>query len=76
MDDAGFEQLLTRLLEQDLSVGTGAFRDALLVRCLDELGSSCRGRTLADGDLELLAAAGDPASVRIPPFGDTTSHQV
>lgn len=59
MNDRDFEILLKKLLAQDLSAGTEAFRDALLDRCLDVL---CEddGLEVSDDDLELLAAAGDP----------------
>lgn len=56
------EQEIRRILSQDLSAGTEAFRDALLARCLEVLGSddSESGLDLFDEDLELLAAAGSP----------------
>ena len=72
MDNAELESLLTRVFQADLSVGTEAFRDELLVRCLDVLGADDGtaqsdatllafngGRDLDDGELEFLAAAGD-----------------
>ena len=60
MNDREFEQRLEQLLRQDLSVGTEAFRDALLARCLDELpGAGDEPRQLDIADLELVAAAGD-----------------
>ena len=54
------EHDLERILRQDLAQGTEAFRDDLLARCLAEL-SSQDAAELTDGELELLAAAGDPA---------------
>ena len=62
MDDQKFEQVLGRLLNQDLSVGTEEFRDALLERCLDQIDSNDNIITLKDTDLDQLAAAGE----RIP----------
>lgn len=68
MDVREFEKMLERLLNEDLSKGTDAFRDALLARCLDVLGSddhtqSIDGdggiRPIDESDLEFLAAAGD-----------------
>lgn len=54
------EHDLERILRQDLAQGTEAFRDDLLARCLAEL-SSQDAAELSDDELELLAAAGDPA---------------
>ena len=59
MDEREFEQNVSRLMKQDFSAGTEAFRDALLVRCLDELGTAEDGVELDDGFLDMLAAAGD-----------------
>ena len=59
MDDDKLEQKLQQLLKQDLSAGTESFRDALLARCLDELGADEDGSELDDEALDLLAAAGD-----------------
>jgi len=56
------EDELRRILSQDLSVGTEAFRDALLARCLDVLAAG-DGADLGDDELELLAAAGDPSAM-------------
>ena len=66
MDDGEIERLLARLLKQDLSEGTEGFRDALLNRCLNELGAEdgADGDEVAildDDSLEMLAAAGDVA---------------
>ena len=52
---------LTRMLGEAHSAGTEAFRDALLARCLDVLDEDERSDDLTDGDLDLLAAAGNPA---------------
>ena len=54
------EHDLERILRQDLARGTEAFRDDLLARCLAVL-SSQDAAELSDGELELLAAAGDPS---------------
>lgn len=65
MDNHEFEQELQRLLKQDFSAGTEAFRDALLARCLKELNRADRGDDdfrafeIPDENLEMLAAAGD-----------------
>ena len=53
------EKEITRILRQDLSVGTEAFRDNLLARCIAELGTDDYAIELDDADLELLSAAGD-----------------
>ena len=60
MDDREFDQKLGRLMKQDFSAGTEAFRDGLLERCLAELDSEDEGRVLDDDELDMLAAAGDP----------------
>ena len=60
------ENELRRILSQDLSVGTEAFRDALLARCLQVLGEDGAATELCDEELELLAAAGDMSSVSGP----------
>lgn len=62
MDGREFEQQLEKLLSQDLSVGTEAFRDNLLERCLGVLDSD-EGMEIDDSALELLAAAGDFSSM-------------
>lgn len=65
MESHEFEQMLERMLGQDFSKGTEAFRDALLERCLGELnaGGSAdapdfRAFELSDDQLDLLSAAG------------------
>ena len=58
MDDQKFEQVLGRLLNQDLSVGTEEFRDALLERCLIVLDADDEGACIDDSTMELLSAAG------------------
>lgn len=66
MDEREFGEMLQRLLEQDLSIGTEGFRDKLLARCLDVLGADSQALDgvfcdeLTDAELELLAAGGDP----------------
>ena len=53
------EQEIRRILGKDLSVGTEAFRDSLLKRCLSVLDSGSEdGIELDDDQIELLAAAG------------------
>lgn len=65
VDDRKFENKLQQMLKLDLSAGTEAFRDDLLARCLDVLGSDSasndpsEGIELDDATLDLLAAAGD-----------------
>ena len=66
MDEREFESMLKRLLNQDFSAGTEAFRDKLLARCLEVLdvdsrttGNIIEFGELTDADLDLLAAAGD-----------------
>ena len=64
MNASEFEQLLMRLMRQDLSVGTETFRDELLARCMDALNTNeatafDEGTELSDAELDLLAAAGD-----------------
>lgn len=60
MDDREFEKKLEQLLQADLSVGTEAFRDALLARCLKALPEAIdEPQSLEDADLVLLAAAGN-----------------
>lgn len=60
MDNREFDRMLGRVLRTDLSKGTESFRDALLAQCLAQLNSDDEGIELADEDLELLAAAGEP----------------
>ena len=55
------EQEIIRILSQDRSVGTEAFRDELLARCLEVLDSESVYE-VSDDELELLAAAGDPTT--------------
>ena len=76
MDESEFERELRRLMQLDFPTGTEEFREALLARCLAVLGEDDAGADLDDGDLELLAAAGDagadmdPGMVRRALFGD------
>ena len=78
-----FENWLGQLMKLDLAAGTEAFRDELLVRCLDVLCSDSvgdhdaderfRAYELSDDDLDLLAAAGEPTLPQTgQPFGDNT----
>ena len=73
------EREIEKLLAQDLSAGSEAFRDELLSRCLAVLGTeesafvATRGdvRVLEDETLDMLAAAGDPASWnQVPEFNE------
>lgn len=66
MDDKRFEQMIEKLLKQDFSSGTEAFRDALLARCLDELDADIRESDLSDEELEMLAAAGNLSAMQDP----------
>ena len=59
MNDREFEAMLQRLIEQDLSAETDAFREALLARCLAVLDTGDEGLELPDDEIELLAAAGN-----------------
>lgn len=60
------ERELRRIVSQDFSVGTEAFRDALLARCLEVLGEDGAAAELGDEELELLAAAGDMSATGGP----------
>ena len=55
------ERDIAQILKHDFSVGTEAFRDKLLQRCLDTLRSANEETVIDDSDLEMLAAAGDPS---------------
>ena len=61
MKEREFESELERLMKRDRSERVDEFRDALLQRCLNVLDTEARGISLSDADLDLLAAAGDPA---------------
>ena len=50
--------MIERILAQGFSEGTEEFREALLQRCLDALNDDESYRSLSDGDLDMLAAAG------------------
>lgn len=54
------EQDIIRMLSEDYSAGTDAFREELLERCLEVLGDEDHAVELDDQELEMLAAAGDP----------------
>ena len=59
MNDRELDQTLERLMKQDFSARTEAFRDTLLERCLSVLDEDDEGRCLDDAELDMLAAAGD-----------------
>lgn len=59
MSNREYEQTLERVLSQDFSDGTEAFRDELLNRCLAVLESDEHASVIPDEELEMLAAAGD-----------------
>lgn len=65
VSDREFEELVKELMKQDFAAGTEEFRDALLARCLDVLGTdgdsaeAADGVALSDSEIDLLAAAGD-----------------
>ena len=63
MTKDGFERMLAQTLKQDASLGTEAFRDALLTRCLAVLNADEEGTELTDEQLDMLSAAGDPNMV-------------
>lgn len=62
MDGRRFERMIGRLMKQDLSAGTEAFREDLLARCLDVLDAdeSDECKEVSDSELDMLAAAGIP----------------
>lgn len=59
MEDRALDKTLERLLQQDFSAGTEAFRDELLSRCLAVLGADDGVGVVDDNLLDMLAAAGD-----------------
>lgn len=61
VNEGAFEQSLERLMRQDLSTGTEAFRERLLAECLDAIAQGDDCVELDDDELEMLAAAGDAA---------------
>lgn len=76
MDGRKFEEMLERLMKVDFDAGSEEFRDALLKRCLAELGAdphaaddaeAMQEAQLTDADLEMLAAAGDVLAQSLPP---------
>lgn len=69
------EQLLERVLRHDLSIGTEAFRDALLARCISVIDADLVPVELDDSDLSLLAAAGDAALTTPPRAGNSTIQE-
>ena len=70
MDDREFEKELQRLMGQDFSAGTSAFREDLLNRCLSMLNADVddndEGVCLDDAELEMLSAAGDMSLLDAP----------
>ena len=75
MSDREFEDLLRRVMKADFAAGTEAFRDALLARCLAELGTdphAADGAAMAEADLDLLAAAGDAMAQAGSALGDNS----
>ena len=66
MAESSFDQKLDQLMGQDLSVGTEAFREDLLNRCLAILGTDSSGIELDDDELDLLSAAGDVFLNKLP----------
>ena len=67
MTDREIEQMLGETLKQDCSIGTEAFRDELLTRCLEVFAEKEESVELGDDELEMLAAAGDLASLGLNP---------
>ena len=66
MTDNELERMLSQTLSHDASIGTEAFRDSLLARCLAVLNAGVgedEGVELTDDQLVLLSAAGDPAQM-------------
>ena len=78
MTEQEFENMVNRLFKLDFSAGTEDFRENLLSRCLDTLGTddvpesdSTACRELTDSELDLLAAAGDAyLPINTSLFGD------
>ena len=66
MAESSFDQKLDQLMGQDLSIGTEAFREDLLNRCLAIMGADSSGIELDDGELDLLSAAGDVFLNKLP----------
>lgn len=70
MEERELANMLERVLGQGLPEGVEEFRDDLLARCLDAIDDKVVAFELADDDLEMLAAAGDLASLgELPPLG-------
>ena len=73
VDDRELDKMLERLMKQDLSAGTDAFRDDLLERCKAVLDADDEGTYIDDAELDWLAAAGDVyagLAGGATPFGD------
>ena len=63
-----FEQTVERLMKQDLAVGTEAFRDNLLARCLSVLGSEAPARnTAGNATRRTVGYADEDPEARVPP---------
>ena len=58
MSEREFELKIEQLMKLDFSIGTEAFRDKLLSRCLAVLNMGDECMVVPDDELELLAAAG------------------
>lgn len=84
MGEREFEDMLRRVMKADFATGTEAFRDALLARCLAELGIDPHAADeplaeyeLSEAELELLAAAGDVfLTQNQSPFCDNTDKEI
>ena len=61
MNESEFERMLAGLAQKDASVGTEAFRDELLARCLAVLNEGDECVELSMEQLEMLSAAGNPS---------------
>ena len=72
MDDRDIE----RILGKDLSVGTDAFREKLLGKCLESIESLDEGVELGDDVLDMLAAAGDLSALDPHGFPDPTDATI
>lgn len=59
MDERQFEEMLSRVLQHDLSSNSETFRDELLARCLEIIEAEDSGCDLNDEQMDLLAAAGE-----------------
>ncbi len=64
------EKEFASMFKYDFSAGTESFRDALLEQCFEALREGEDGLPIADDELDLLAAAGDP-TVMLGQRGET-----